>query len=67
MAKQNAKRPDFRVYLVKGEGDNAHWTPIGAAWGHTDGKGMSINLDAIPLNGRLTLREITENENGGQQ
>jgi hypothetical protein len=64
---KEANRPDYRAYLVKGEKEKAFWQPIGAAWAHTDGKGITINLDALPLDGRITLREFTERENGGQQ
>ena len=38
------------------------WTKIGAAWPHSDGKGFSLAVDAIPLNGRLVLRERPKEE-----
>ncbi len=38
------------------------WTKIGAAWPHSDGKGFSLNLDALPMNDRLVLREPEEKE-----
>ena len=40
---------------------NADWIKFGAAWPHSDGKGYTIDLDALPVgefNGRLTLRAI---------
>ncbi len=40
---QKSQKP-FAVYVVEGEGDNAYWTKIGAAWRHDDGKGFNINL-----------------------
>ncbi|WP_346658407.1 hypothetical protein [Bradyrhizobium sp. 134] len=43
--------------MVDGEGDNAFWTKIGAAWEHKDGKGFNILLTAMPLNGRLVIRQ----------
>lgn len=56
--KQNQKsKPDHAVYVVEGEGDKAHWTKIGAAWSHNDGDGFNIQLTALPLNGRLTVRK----------
>ena len=61
MTNSTTNRPTHRLYL-----DNAHWTPIGAAWVHKDGKGFSLSLDAMPLGGRITMREISERENGGQ-
>lgn len=45
------------VSVVDGEGDNAFWTKIGAAWEHKDGKGFNILLTAMPLNGRLVIRQ----------
>ncbi|MGO7367088.1 hypothetical protein [Rhizobium leguminosarum] len=58
MMKQTQKsKPDFAVYVVEGEGDKAHWTKIGAAWSHNDGEGFNIQLTALPLNGRLTVRK----------
>lgn len=66
MANQNSKRPDYRLYQVKGDQrDKAFWQPVGVAWAHTDGKGVTMTLDSIPLNGRITMREIAEREEGG--
>jgi hypothetical protein len=41
---QNRKsnRPTHAVYVAEGEGDNAFWTKIGAAWSHDDGDGFNI-------------------------
>ena len=62
-------KPTHRLYRVVGEGESANWTPIGAAWPNKDGKGFSLTCDAIPLQGRLILRAITERPaaNGGQK
>ena len=56
------KKPTHRLYIVTGEGDKAVWRPIGAGWSHGDGKGMNLNVDALPLHGRLVMREIKANE-----
>jgi len=66
---QPGKKPTHRLYRVNGNGENASWTPIGAAWAHQDGKGFSISCDAVPLTGRIVIREITERPaaTGGQQ
>jgi hypothetical protein len=53
---QNNQAP-HQVFVVEGEGDNAFWTKIGAAWQHQDGKGFNITLTCLPLNGRLVVRE----------
>ena len=46
-------RPTHRVYAVtkKGSDDKGFWHAIGAAWPHQDGKGFSLKLDLIPING----------------
>ena len=49
--------PTHRVYTVRGEGEDAFWTRIGSAWPHKDGKGFNLQLDALPVDGRLVLRE----------
>ena len=63
------RQPTHRLYRVLGDGQDASWTPIGAAWPNKDGKGFNLTCDAIPLTGRLVLRFITERseEGGGQQ
>ena len=59
-------RPTHRVYAVKKFGDDkSHWTEIGAAWAHQDGKGFSVKLDFIPLNGaEIVIREPRATEGG---
>ncbi len=66
---QPGKKPTHRLYQVIGEGDKAVWKPIGAAWSHRDGNGCSFTIDAMPLQGRLVMRLITERApvEGGQQ
>jgi hypothetical protein len=54
---QKSNRPTHNVYVVEGEGDNAFWTKVGAAWSHEDGKGFNINLTCLPVNGRLVVRD----------
>ena len=51
-------KPTHRLYAVKGEGKEAHWTEIGAAWENQDGKGFSLALEALPIGGRLVMRLI---------
>jgi len=61
-APQAGRKPSHRLYRVIGEGRKATWTVIGAAWPNKDGLGFSLQCDAIPLQGRLVLREITERD-----
>lgn len=53
-------KPTHRIFVVTGEGKKAKWTEIAAAWPHGDGKGFAINASAIPLQGRIVMRVITE-------
>lgn len=57
MKRNEKNQTPHGVYVVEGEGDNAFWTKIGAAWAHQDGKGFNIQLSSLPLNGRLVIRE----------
>jgi hypothetical protein len=54
------RKPTHRLYRVLGDGQDASWTPIGAAWPNKDGLGFNIICDAVPLTGRLVLRFISE-------
>ncbi len=57
MKTNSNKRPTHSVYMVEGEGEAAIWTEIGALWPHEDGKGFNLNVKAIPLGGRLVIRQ----------
>ena len=61
------RKPTHRLYRVLGDGRTAIWTPIGAAWPNKDGLGFSLQCDAIPLQGRLVLRAITERPEADSQ
>jgi hypothetical protein len=66
-----ANTPTYIAYHVKDTtaGENGEkrgvWTKVGAAWPNKDGKGFSVVLDVIPLDGRLMLREPMEKEPPG--
>ena len=56
-----SKAPTHIAYHVRdGKGDKGFFTRIGAAWPHKDNKGFNIQLDVIPLDGKLVLRLATE-------
>jgi len=45
---ETSKHPSNRVYAVRKTGaDKNHWTEIGAAWAHQDGKGFNVKLDYL--------------------
>ena len=57
-AKQSRPRPTHRLWQVVGEGKNASWREIGAAWPNRDGEGFSLQWNALPLHGRVVMRRI---------
>ncbi len=55
------KAPSHIAYQVRErEGHKSFWIRIGSAWQHSDGKGFNIQLDAMPIDGRITLREASD-------
>ena len=56
MSKETKNQPSHRLYTVNGEGETARWTDIGVAWATKDGKGFTLALNAMPLNGRIVMR-----------
>ncbi len=57
-----SKSPTHYAYHVKdlGQGKKSFFTKVGCAWANNDGKGFNIQLDVIPLDGRITLRLASE-------
>ncbi|MGD9785687.1 MAG: CHC2 zinc finger domain-containing protein [Hyphomicrobiaceae bacterium] len=59
-------KPSHKAFAVedRGEGDDkdAFWTRIGSVFAHADGKGYNIVLSALPINGRIVLREFTDDD-----
>lgn len=62
MATISNNSPAFMLWCVDGDGKEARWTRIGAAWLHQDGKGFNLRCAAIPLQGRLVARAYTPKE-----
>lgn len=56
-ASTELKTPTFQAWHVTNKGDDSFWTKVGAAWPHRDGKGLSLILSVIPMNGHIVLRE----------
>lgn len=50
-------KPDFIAYSVKDKGHNVkpYWHRIGAAWANKEGNGFTIDLESLPLEGRIVL------------
>lgn len=58
----NPSRPTHRLFTVSGDGDTARWTEIGAAWSNKDAKGFTLQLEALPVSGRIVMRLIEPKE-----
>ena len=55
----SSNKPSHRIYAVtkRNGSDKSDWSDIGAAWPHKDGKGFSLKLEFLPLNGgEISLR-----------
>jgi hypothetical protein len=57
----SSKTPSHIAYQVRDrEGRKAFWTRIGSAWAHADGNGFNVQLECVPLDGRIVLRIASE-------
>ena len=53
--------PSHVAYHVRDrEGKKGIWTRIGSAWAHADGQGFNLQVEMVPLDGRISLRVATE-------
>lgn len=58
-----AKKPTYIAYHVRDtKGRESYWTRIGAAWTHDDGQGLNLQIEVVPLDGRITLRVPSEKD-----
>ena len=68
MADKQPAAPTHRVYtVIKREGQDDYWLNIGLAFPHKDGNGFNIVLQALPLDGKIVCREITNEERRGER
>ncbi|MBX3316406.1 MAG: hypothetical protein KF902_06025 [Phycisphaeraceae bacterium] len=57
----SSRTPSHIAYQVRDrEGKKGIWTRIGSAWPHADGNGFNIQIEAVPLDGRISLRVLTD-------
>jgi hypothetical protein len=58
-----ASKPTHTAYTVREgkEGTKGFWIAIGSAWTNKDGS-LSLTLDALPVNGRLVIRERKDDD-----
>jgi hypothetical protein len=56
-----SKMPSHYVYqVVPQKGQAPYRRRIGSAWVHGDGKGFNVQLESLPLDGRVQLRVPNE-------
>jgi hypothetical protein len=56
-----SKSPSHIAYHVRNrKGGEGIWTRIGSAWAHKDGNGFNIQIETVPLDGRITLRVMSD-------
>ena len=51
MNSKNRNTPTHRVFAVTQSDGRSFWREIGAAWTHSDGEGLNLKIDYLPLNG----------------
>ena len=55
-------KPFLLGYSVRptGDGSKSYWSKIAVAWAHKDGQGFNVQMDAMPIDGKLVLRTVPE-------
>jgi hypothetical protein len=57
----------YAIYETKTDGkERARWVKVGVAFDNRDGS-LNVLLDALPLSGRLQIRDRAEPQNGKEQ
>ena len=44
------------------EGGKAYWSKVAVAWAHKDGQGYNVQMDALPVDGKLVLRTVSDDQ-----
>jgi hypothetical protein len=61
--KEQPKQPTHRAYsVIRREGQDDFWLNVGLVFPHKDGGGFNIMLQALPLDGKVVCREITDED-----
>ena len=61
MADKQPAAPTHRAYsVIRREGQDDYWLNIGLVFPHKDGNGFNLILQAFPLDGKIVVREITD-------
>lgn len=43
-------------------GEKSYWSKVGIAWAHKDGQGYNVEMDALPVDGKLVLRIVSDDQ-----
>jgi hypothetical protein len=57
-------QPTHVAWHVTGGDEKKFWNRIGVAWAHKDGKGFNLQLETLPVDGRVVLRTAKEKAEG---
>ena len=61
MADRQPAAPTHRAYsVIRREGQEDYWLNLGLVFPHKDGNGFNLILQALPLDGKIVCREISE-------
>ena len=61
--KEQPRQPTHRAYsVIRREGQDDYWLNIGLVFPHKDGGGFNLILQAFPLDGKIVVREIGEDD-----
>lgn len=57
-------QPNLYAFAVEDapRGQKSYWTRIGRLFPHKDGKGYDLVLNALPINGRIVVRQEEREE-----
>jgi hypothetical protein len=60
---EQPRQPTHRAYsVIRREGQDDYWLNIGLVFPHKDGNGFNLILQAFPLDGKIVVREIQDEE-----
>ena len=64
--REQPKQPTHRAYsVIRREGQDDFWLNLGLVFPHKDGSGFNIMLRAFPLDGKIVVRAIANDDEPG--
>ncbi len=55
-AQSRSNGPSFVALSARDVGEKTYYNRVGAAFPHKDGEGHTVDLESVPVNGRIILR-----------